>query len=135
MPVVKKSVSLPEEIVKSVENFPSRIRGTTEFSTKVQEMIEDLTKLIARVRKLIEPLFAENEFNYLKDLLNSSILTPDLSYKTMLLASIEDANIYENLAYKWQINAEELTAKIKSLSEFECYVLVKIIDEFWNQNI
>ena len=128
---IKKSVSFTVEIIEMVERFPARIHGLEEFSTKLQEMVEDLTTLIERTNVEIRERFTEAEMNYLKDMLNSTLMSPKLSYRSVLLMQVKDADRYEGLGSKWQVDPGQLSQKIEALTEFECYVIAKLVDEFW----
>ena len=44
---------------------------------------------------------------------------------------IKDMDRYEGLGAKWKVDPAELTKKIEPLTEFECYVIAKLVDEFW----
>lgn len=128
---IKKGVSFTPEAVEMVERFPSRIHGIKEFSTKLQEMVEDLVALIERTKVEVLEKFTESELNYLRDMLNSTLMSPKLSYRSVLLMQVKDADRYEGLGEKWQVEPAELQKKIEALGEFECYVIAKLVDEFW----
>ncbi len=130
---IKKSVSLPEELMSVVENFPSRHHGLEEFSTKLQEIISDFAAMIGRTKREVLEILTEAEMNYLRDLLNSSLIYADqFPVRTILAGSIEDGDKYEGLGEKWGVNVPALVQKVKNMAEFQAYTAVKMVDEYWN---
>jgi hypothetical protein len=130
----KRSISFYPEHEKYIEQFPSKQRGTDNFSQKVQEIITDHYYMLLRTKKEVEGVFTEKEWNCIKDALNGSMLPANISYRTMLKAQIEDAVLLDKIDEKWGIDAEALVRKIGGLTEFQCYTISKMVDEFWNQD-
>jgi hypothetical protein len=130
----KTSVSFADETLKIVEEFPSRIHGLENFSTKAEEIIQDYAVMLSRTKKEISQLFSDSELNYIYDMLNSSlIVASQLSVRALLAAQAEEADKYEGLGAKWSISAADLARKISGLSEFQAYTLAKMSDEFWSK--
>ncbi len=127
----RKSIYMPPESMEQVNAFPSR---NPEFSTRVQEMIACLHHAMQRTEQEVDKLFSESEWNYLRDMLNSTLLTPDLPYRVVLPAQVEDANKYEGLGAKWNVNAQALADKLSNLPEFTCFVIAKQVEKWW-QNV
>lgn len=127
----RKSVSFPAGTLDLIERFPSRTKQDIEFSTKVQEIIRDLSLLLDRAQKGLKNQFTEAELNFLRDSLNGTILMPELSYQPSLLLMIEDSDRLDGYGDKWQVDVPALVEKVKALSEFECYALSKSIDQWW----
>jgi hypothetical protein len=77
--------------------------------------------------------FSESELNYIYDMLNGTLLTPELSFKVFLISEIEDADKFDRLSEKWNVDIEKFLNKLNALSEFECYAVCKIAEEFWEK--
>lgn len=127
----RKSVSFPQGILDLIERFPSGTKQPLEFSTKVQEIIRDYSLLLDRAQKGLKALFTEAELNFLRDSLNGAVLMPELAYQPSLILMIEDSDRLDGYGEKWQVDVPALVAKVKALSEFECYALSKSIDQWW----
>lgn len=133
--IIRKSVSFYPEHIEIVEKFPSRMHGMNEFSAKVQEILLDYHYMLLRTKKEIEGVFTEKEWYYIRDMLNATMLPSTISYATMLVAQIEDAAALDGLDEKWEVDAKELARKISTLTEFQCYTVVKMSDEFWEAQL
>lgn len=132
MAVQKKGISLTDEVVDIVENFPSRYHGEEQFSTKLQEIIMDYAVMIERTKKEVLAILTEKEMDYLRDLLNSSLVTVEsFPLRTVLPASIKDGDIYEGLGEKWGVDPQQLAGKVRNMSEFQVYTICKMVDEYW----
>lgn len=81
----------------------------------------------------VKDLLDKNQQQYLADALNGYMYTPGMCPKGSLKINIIDANIYEQLGDKWEIDVEELVKKIDKISEFEAYIIIKKIKEWWNK--
>ena len=133
MTVQRKSVSFPDISVEQIEGFPSAYHGGVGFSTKVQEMLRDLTTQLSRAQREIEPMLTEAEWNYIRDMLNSTVLTGELAYRFILPAQVEEADECEGLGEKWGVDVPVLVAKLRGLSEFQAYAVAKAADAFWSR--
>jgi len=131
----KKSISFFPEDLARIESFPSNYHGGTNISGKVQEIIQDLHYALLRTKPEVESLFADPEWMYLRDMLNGSLATPQISYKTYLTAQVEDADTYDGLGEKWKVDAAALAEKINNLTEFQAYTVVKMVDAWWIEQV
>lgn len=133
MPRQKRSISFADETMRFVDGFPSRHRGLGNFTTRAEEIIIDYAALLARTKQ--ELLFAESELGYIYDMLSSATVQVDLPIRTILAASVMDADRYDGLGEKWGIDPGALSQKISNLTEFQAYVLTKMADEYWNNKL
>ena len=127
----KKSVSLSPEAVKIVENFVSRCHGVDEFSTRLTEIVEDYVAEVARAKQEIEGIFSEPELNFVRDMMNSTIITAQFHPVSTLVMMVEDSQTYDNLGDKWKLSTAELVTKIKRLTSMQGYAVLKLSDEWW----
>ncbi len=128
----KKSISFFPEDLARVESFPSNHHGIN-FSGKVQEIIQDLHYALLRTRQEVESLFADPEWMYLRDMLNGSLTTPEISHKLYLTAQVEDADTYDGLGAKWEVDALALRGKVANLTEFQAYTVTKMVHAWWEE--
>lgn len=131
----KKSISFFPEDLARIDSFPSNYHGDTNLSGKVQEIIRDMHYNILRTKREVEPLFSDSEWMYMRDMLNSSMVTPEIGYIVYLRAQVEDADIYDGLGEKWKVDATALAEKISSLTEFQAYTVVKMVDAWWIEQV
>lgn len=130
----KKSISFFPEDLARVESFPSNHHGIN-FSGKVQEIIQDLHYALLRTKPEVESLFADPEWMYLRDMLNGSLATPQISYKIYLTAQVEDADTYDGLGAKWEVDALALREKVSNLTEFQAYAVTKMVHAWWDEQM
>jgi hypothetical protein len=52
-----------------------------------------------------------------------------------LTAQVEDADTYDGLGAKWEVDAAALAEKINNLTEFQAYTVVKMVDAWWNEQV
>ena len=57
-----------------------------------------------------------------------------LTVKEQILLNVRDSISIDNLAQKWEVNAQELLAKMENADESEYKQLWKQIEEFWVKN-
>jgi hypothetical protein len=133
MPVIKKSVSLSTDVIEMVDAFVGRYYGE-EFSARLAEIVEDYTAMVSRAKKEVAPLLSEAEWNYLRDMLNGTIVDAGADFAAYLAMDVEDANRLDGLGEKWEIDASALAQKLKSLSFFHGYAIIKAVDEWWAKN-
>ena len=70
---------------------------------------------------------SEPEWNYLRDLLNGSLL--DASTARYLWAEVEDAE--PEIADKWGIDARDLSGRIRTLPTFSRLAICDAVERWW----
>lgn len=131
MPREKFSITLDNTMIDRINNFVSKEKS---MSGKFNDILRDYFAMLDRAKKEVLHAFTESELNYIYDAFNGTILLPELSFKTLLIAKIEDANKFDRLSEKWNVDMDKFLSKLNSLSEFECYAVCKIAEEFWNKH-
>lgn len=81
-------------------------------------------------------IFTRAELSLLCDIQNGTIFDPNLcaSQRTWL-ASLEDADEFDKVGEKWNVDMPGLAKKIKSLSPPEIYFYREEIDRFWQNPV
>lgn len=131
--VTKKSVSFCPETLKQIDDFVCRGYDVTELSAKIREMIEDFSVALGRALKEVGPMFLEPEWNYFRDMLNGTLVTSDFHPVSTLLMQVADADEYDGLGAKWEVDVGALLEKVKGLSSFQGYAVLKSVDAWWEQ--
>lgn len=129
---IKKSITLSSRLSNKIRKWPSRIDDPGNFSAKLEEILSDFIILFERAQKNMQSFFEQNEMNFFYDVFNGHIFNLYLNLKQTFLYEVEDAELLYSLSQKWGIDMGKLRQKLESLSEFEIYVLSKMIDEFWH---
>lgn len=80
----------------------------------------------------LKGIFEGSEIKLLADAFNGTLLSPDMMHKSILIAQIEDAEQYDNLGAKWEVNIPQLVDKAKTLTNAQAYFLIDEIYRFWN---
>ncbi len=102
------------------------------FVNKTYSEVKGLMELIYETE--IKDKFKLNEQQYLVDILNGTLITTNVYLKNSLKLSILDANLYEQIGLKWNVDVDQLIKKIDELSEFAVYVLMKKVYAWWDNN-
>ena len=131
MPREKFSITLDDVMIERINNFVSREKS---MSGKFNNILHDYFAMLDRAKREVLHIFSENELNYIYDVSDGTILLPDLSCKTLLMSKIKDADKFYKLSEKWNIDMDEFLSKLNSLSEFECYAVCRIAEEFKSKN-
>lgn len=130
MPRQKFSITLDSSMIERINDFVSREKS---MSGKFNEILHAYFTMLDRAKKEVLHTFSESELNYIYDMLNGTLLTPELSFKVFLISEIEDADKFDRLSEKWNVDIEKFLNKLNALSEFECYAVCKIAEEFWEK--
>lgn len=130
---VKKSITLSRHVQAKVRKWPARLADPNNFSAKLEEMLTDFLVLFERTQSHLQNIFTQNEMYLLYDVFNGHIFDLYLNLKQTFLYEVEDAESLYSLSQKWEIDMHKLQQKLESLSEFEIYVLSKMIEEFWHK--
>lgn len=126
----KFSITLDGRMIDRINDFVSREKS---MSGKFNEILHAYFAMLDRAKKEVLHTFSESELNYIYDMLNGTLLTPELSFKVFLISEIEDADKFDRLSEKWNVDIEKFLNKLNALSEFECYAVCKIAEEFWEK--
>jgi hypothetical protein len=120
----------PVDIKEIIHDY-NFITDTTEGLEILKESIlEDMTYLVARTREEIANLFTINEAKLLVGITNSSVYSRSIPAKAHLLASIIDSIELEGSDAMFDVDGDALISKIKSLSEFQAYVVIAMATNF-----
>lgn len=76
----------------------------------------------------------ENEMNLICDSLNGiTYHLSDSLWRINTLSNLMDANEFENLGEKWEVNFENLIEKLNSLSDIEFLLVLLEVMYFWGE--
>lgn len=94
-----------------------------------------LHSLMLCAEKEIKGMFVKNEWKFLADSLNGTMIQDAFRYSADgLMAHNEDAQLYEKTAEKWDVNVEELNAKIAKLSSAQVDAVYRRVERLWDKN-
>jgi len=131
----KSSISFSEETRELVNKFVSRYPDKHNFSSTVEEIINDYAALLIRTKRELKELFSDEEMNYIYDMLNGSIIeTKFVNVRIILVAYIEDSERYHELSKKWGVDYKKFLGKVEKLSEFQAYGIAKMSNFYWEKN-
>ena len=83
--------------------------------------------------KGIRGKFTKNELSALIDIQNGSIFEEQFAVNhSAFIAHIEDANEFEGIGRRWDIDIKVLIEKVNHLNTCEIFFLQEEIDRFWN---
>lgn len=108
----------------------SELHGSV--SSGAGRAVEIYLALRSRSLHNIKGRFDRKELSYLVDMLNGTMFDPKLAViPDVLIAGIEDADEYEQLGAKWDVDIEVLSAKVRDLTSAESCFLIEEINRFW----
>ena len=121
---------------KGIENFRKRydFKPTVEDETKIRELfaaaeIAGITANMVRYTKLeLKDYFTVDEAILICKALNGFSLDREMSIKTKVYVEIEDYFKYTPFR---EVCAKELLRKISNLTEFQCFVVVIMVRDFF----
>lgn len=101
---------------------------------KVKEALEFANVTYASTKKELKNFFELEEINLMLAVFNGNIfgMKEGIIAKELIIMNIEDANIYENLDDKFEIDFPKFYEKLNSLTEVNATVLMIIMQEFWD---
>lgn len=118
-----------------VEIVRQMMSGSPTDIYSLTESINFLQYIRAYSKRELKGLFTANEWKYLADSLNGTIITPEFRCNQGgLIASIEDSNDFNNLGAKWEVNVPEFVEKVKQLTGAQIDSVYMQIEMFWKQN-
>lgn len=125
-------ILLSEKIINFIEGYNSYIN---DVNINLKSILETHYYLFNSEKDRIKKLFEENEWYFIFDIFNKPLFINTKSYKMQLVREIEDAVEFYKYDEKWGVDSNEIIEKICSGDEFSCYIITKIIEEFFNNNI
>lgn len=116
-----------------VEQVEWLTKSEESINQAVINTIERLQMIEKYADRDISGKFTPEEWNYLADSLNGSIVEGDFRFRSFALAAnVEDSAEYDGLDKKWGVNVATLTDKIKSLSSSSVEAVFRRVEAFWN---
>ncbi len=138
-------ISLEEEKFLA-ENFKTAATGLGQASNiiyqankngtspdKIVENLSSLNQIRLYSQREIKGIFSENEWKYLADSLNGTIITDNFRcVKAGLIAGVEDSDSFDNLSEKWDVNIKDFCDKIQKLTAAQIDAVYTRVEQFWN---
>lgn len=116
----------PREVEEIESRWGSGYRGT-------EKAIKAYNRLSRISLENIKGVFSREELYALIDCQQGVIFDPTwASQKKALIFSLEDAEKYDNLSGRWNIDFSKLIETINQLTVSQLYFLQEEIDRFWN---
>ena len=82
----------------------------------------------------LKGVFTSNELSLIADNLNGTMI--DAAFKanpSVLVAHIEDGDMYEGLGAKWEVDIKALCEKVRSLNHLQVFFLNDEILRWWDK--
>lgn len=116
-----KDAELKEEMRKA------KLRDILGAEADTFEKLREYT--LAEIREILD----RNEAEFLIYLLNGIVYVPDLPPKYALLSEVQEGSEIFNLTEKYGVKLVDLKQKLLNLTNFQAYVLMHEIAEFWER--
>ncbi len=106
--------------------------GEGSVNRGVITAMSKLNALTAMADNELKGMFTENEWKFFADSLNGVLANDSFRYSTSaLIAHNEDAQLYEKIADKWEVNIEELNGKVSRLTSAQVDALYRRVERYW----
>jgi hypothetical protein len=132
MAKIAKSFRLEEEQINIVKNYPSSVRTDAGENYRLEEMLEGYSSLIEITKSELKGYLSIDEAWYIIDITNSHLYVPKHSPKSQLILEVLDADLYDGIASKWNIDLAAFKSKLEALTEFQAHIYFLASNEFWS---
>lgn len=124
-----KQKRIIESLLEQVQKrYDSDQAGTNRLLAYVFELERKLSYEL-------KGLFTKSELSLIADAENGTMITPQYwGNKRMLLIQLEDANQFDNISEKWDVDFDNLIGKIKNIPDSLLLFLHEEIYRFWNES-
>lgn len=113
----------------------SRYSDYKNITSAVTQAAESFYVLRRYTLEELKGRFSHAEIVGLCDMFNGTIIQPEMSVKSVLLAQLEDAENFDNLSARHGFKYSELKEKIEGLTASQVFFLIHEIDRFWNDPV
>lgn len=114
---------------KTISAYEADYKNATSATTQAAEGFWILRKYTLTELKGV---FTGKELIGLCVMFNGTIIQPEMSVKSVLIAQIEDSEKFDNMSSRHGFDHNTLMKKIEKLSSAQVYFLIHEIDRFWN---
>lgn len=105
------------------------------MNAAIVDCIEKTAYINKYAMRDIKGKLTPSEWKFIADSLNGSIVEGDFRYVSgALIAHTQDADEFEGLGAKWNVNVEELCSKISKLSCCEIEAIYRRVEAFWEDS-
>lgn len=122
-------ISFRDAQIEAVAELRSDSRSSA--SLVARRDLERYYTLIAHAENELQLSLSELKCIY--DICNGTMFEPAL-LEPMITAEVEDAFSHADYAQKWSIDAQQLIAKLRSLTPLQSWALVTKIERFWTKS-
>lgn len=122
------TLRLPVEMTEELSKI-----GDGSINQGVKNVYDELKRHERYADLEIKGVLTEKEWMFLAESLNGTMVLDDFRFaKDSLIAHNQDSETYNCTATKWQIDLEELNAKILSLTASQVEAIYRRVEKYWN---
>jgi len=103
----------------------------------VYEGLKSSSEIFFILRRIIAPslrVLTRNELTAVVDMLNGTMFQHEMATNQVLIAEIEDSEMYEQTCTRHGINSRELVEKVKNLLPVVVFFLMFEVSQFWRKS-
>jgi hypothetical protein len=120
-------------VLNTIVNEAERAYNYGISPYKISESIAELQMIRKRSMSELKGVFTSDEWSYMADALNGTIITPEFRcIPGALIASVEDSDTYDGFGAKWGVDVANLCSKIDKLTSAQVDAVFSRIEAFWN---
>lgn len=124
------AIRIPVEYWDYLENKEGSMNGA------IVDCIEKTVLFEKYAMRDIQDVFSPDEWKYMADSLNGVVIDGDFRYiSSALVANIEDADKYEMLGGKWNVDVKKLCDKVSRLSCSSIDAIYRRVEALWNDSL
>lgn len=130
MSKISKSISIYEDTINGIHEYPVSMEDCQDFSYKVNEMTRLLMSMRRHARKELVNYFTLAEACLICEVCDNLLYVGEINPKSVLYGHIEDACMLDGLDKKWNIDKIILLTKVNQLSTFQTYTVISNVFEY-----
>jgi hypothetical protein len=122
-----------EPVWKHLKEFPTNFVDEAMLEEKAKNMIIMLNTLYQNTKTQLAKYFTINEAAMIVECAGEHVFVPMMrvsSYKELLLSQVKKAIEKYNCHQKYQVDKDVMINKLNKLTEFECFTVIKMADEW-----
>lgn len=113
--------------------LPDMTDGDKSMSDVINRSLRHLKIIRSYALNSLKGMFTKDEWLAIVDCLNGTVVADEFRFRSFsLIASLEDADLYEGLGARYSIDIKKLCNKLDKLSPAQVDAVYCRIEAFWN---
>jgi len=133
MSKIKKSISINEDTAEMVLAYPVPLPFSSDFSSRISEIVNIATGMLKEARKEIRNYFSVEEASLITESSKSMLFSGTGSPREFLGNVVANDMLFKETHKKWNVEIDTVLDKINKLTEYQAYAVIASGWEYWNK--